>query len=269
MKTKHVEAKILKHDGEATNLLIRVGDCVVQAKYSELDRCEFPVWTDAPIYVQIPPQGVKHHVAGLSSDEAARKTADGGLADIIKFPIFAQQSSSTVEAFDDLPHSSLRGGANNVLAREPLAAIGVSASALMADNRRVETHCVMPIWTDGTAVLVTLNWCEGEAAEGTPNPEWYLNASQGMPLEMAIRRLQESELCPANAESCRYRINVSPWRLGAAILENSGQELGHKIWQRVWQYSEYEEFQIAIGQLRNALLDAGIPESSPMAQQRA
>lgn len=266
MKSKHVEARFLKHHGNTTNILIKVGDSVVQASYSEVAPCAFPVWTSMPVQVEIPPSGFRSNIVGVTSEGVAQSNVDGGLPNIIKFPVYERQSNSTVEDFENLPDSSTRG---NNISREPLAAIAISASGIMDGRKRVETHSVLPVWIDGTSVVVTLNWYDGEPSEGSPNPEWHLRATQGMPPEEGMRRLMESGPFSANVSECIYRINVSPWKLGASILEALGEETHHKVWQREWQFTEFDDFQLALGHLRDALTGLSRSEKPSMAEQRA
>lgn len=270
MNHTHVEAKILKQQGNSTDLLIRAGDSVVQVTYAELAPCEFPVWARSPVNVEVPPNGVKHHVAGVSSESFVRKHADGLLPNTIKFPVYARQTSSTLEAFNRLPELSPRSNSSSVaLSREPLIAVGITARGSMLDGKQVETHAVLPIWHDGTAVMVTLNWYDGEPSEGTPNPEWYLRGTEGMPLAAGLRTLQEYSLLPASLSDCRYSLHMSPCKIGETVLDGPGQPTTHKIWQRAWQFTDVVDFQVALGRVCDQLLGLNDVQSRSLAGQQA
>ena len=270
MNCNHVEAKVLRHHGNSTNLLIRAGDLVVQANYSEVAPCAFPVWTGAPVHVEIPLHGVRHHVAGVASEAAARENAAGTLPNTVKFPVYSYQVSSTVEAFESLPDPSVRStDPPDRVPREPLVAVGVSGSGILDARKRVETHWVLPAWTDGTAVLVTLNWYDGELAEGIPNPEWHLRASNGMPLDMGLRSLQKFAQLSGQLTDRHYCLHFSPWKLGASILDSAGQETPHRIWQRAWRFGEFEEFENALGRVCDVLCGLNKAAQPSMAEQQA
>lgn len=256
MNNKSVEARISKREGGVIDLLIRVGDSVVKATYSELAACAFPVWTSTPIHVEIPLDGQRSSIsAGMGLDEDVLKDIDGGFPNIIKFPVYHQQANSTIEEFESLSDiSPKQTGTGSIISREPLVTVGISALGLMAGTKHVETHSVLPIWADGMSVIVTMNWCENEHAEGSPNPEWHLHSSKGMPLEEGMRRLMNTNLLSENVTNCVYRINISPWKLGANILGNAGKETQHQIWQREWKFTNNNEFQIALGRLHDSIL---------------
>lgn len=255
MKSKRLESRVLKQNGNSTNLLIRAGDTVVQANYSELAPCEFPVWTGRPVQVEVPSSGVKHHVAGLSSEDFLKKHADGGLPNTIKFPVYSYQTVSTTEMFENLSSSAQSAGhSGNAMLREPIAALGVSASGYSADGLRTEIHGVLPVWHDGTAVLVTLHWYEGEPSEGTPNPEWYLRGTEGMPLEQGLQSVRDVALLPAHLSDQRFVLSLSPWKLGEVFVGDSGSETHHKIWQREWRFTSLDEFRSALGRVCDGML---------------
>lgn len=270
MKGQRVEARVLKQHGATTDLLIRAGDAVVQATYSELAPCEFPIWTPTPVQVEVPFDGVKRHVAGLSSESFPHKLADGGLPNTVKFPVYSHQAASTLEAYEHLgrgAHGASRPG--SAMSREPLVALGVSASGYTADDLRIEFHCVLPFWPDDTAVLVTLNWYDGEPNEGTPNPEWYLRGTEGMPFEQGLRSIQELSLLPAHLTNQRYNLTVSPWKLGETLLNDPGHEVNHKIWQREWRFSSLDAFNGALARVCDGLLGQVTTEEQSLAGQRA
>ncbi len=255
MKNKRVEAKVLKQHGNSTNVLIRAGETVVQATYSELAPCQFPIWTGRPVQVEVPTSGVKRHVAGLSSEDFIQKHADGGLPNTIKFPVYSYQAPSTMEMFENLSTSSDRGSQpGTAILREPIAALGVSAAGYSSDGLRTEIHGVLPVWHDGTAVLVTLHWYDGEPCEGTPNPEWYLRGTEGMPLEQGLQSLRNFVLLPAHLSDQRFILSLSPWKLGEAFIGDSGHEVSHMIWQHEWRFSTIDEFRSALSRVCDGML---------------
>jgi hypothetical protein len=259
MKNSQVEAKLRRNCAGSTSLLIRAGDKVIQTEFSELTPCEFSLWTSSPILVEIPPNGTKDFVAGLFSDRHIKKTTNGDYPHTIKFPIYAHQDISNIQTYAELPsRTDTDNDPSNTFAKVPLITIGTAVSGKVDGEVLVETHCVLPVWNDGSTVLVTLNWFEGESAEGTPNPEWHMRASTGLPFEMSMENLVQSSQLPTNAKNCLYHLHFSPWLLGSQILGNNGVDSKHKIWQREWRFSEYDEFSSVLSRLR-----AGLMENDP------
>lgn len=252
MLTKAVDAKVRCSSPDSTNLLIRARDVAVQAEFAEMRPCEFPLWTSAPVPVEIPPEGTKRFVVGAFSGSVTQKAATGDFPNVVKFPVYAKQRLVAVSAYDELPISA----GTQLLAKMPVAAVATVVSGVV-DGKLVQSHAVLPFWTDGSTVLVTLDWTEGEPAEGTPNPEWFLRASSGMPARLGLERLREASRLTSGATHCRYQVHFSPWVLGAALLEDKGQESMHRIWQREWAFERVGDFYDALDQIRRGLVGLG------------
>lgn len=244
-----VEAKVRCSGPDSTNLLIRTRDVAVQAEFAELSRCEFPVWTSAPVPLEIPPEGAKTFIVGAFSGTVTQKAATGDFPNIVKFPVYRKQAIVAVNAYDEL---SAAAGAP-LLTKMPLAAIATMVSGVV-DGKLMQSHAVLPFWNDGSTVLVTLDWMEGEPAEGTPNPEWYMRASGGVPARLGLERLHEASRLSSRATHCRYQIHFTPWVLGAALLDDKGQETVHPVWQREWTFDDAGDFSLALDQIRRGLV---------------
>ncbi|HPC12031.1 MAG TPA: hypothetical protein PK112_08025, partial [candidate division Zixibacteria bacterium] len=108
MNRRYVETKVLAQHGPSTHLLIKAGDTVVQANYAEVAPCAFPVWTGAPVYVEIPAHGVKNSVPGSFSRAPEPQDASGELPNIIKFPVYTHQEETALQEFEDLAGPSGR-----------------------------------------------------------------------------------------------------------------------------------------------------------------
>jgi len=252
MNTNPVAAKVRSSDSQSTTLLIRTHGLAIEAEFADLVPCEFPIWTSASVPVEIPAGGTKSYIVGPFSGSVTQKTATGEFPNIIKFPVYRAQRAVALTAYEELgePVSS------QVLAKVPVAALATAISGVVR-GRLVQTHSVLPLWHDGSSVLVRLDWYEGEPAEGTPNPEWHMSASTGLPARLGFERLREASRLPAEAEHCRYQVHVSPWALGASLLEDKGQEVPHPIWQREWSYDRFEEFEKALGGITHGLAGSG------------
>lgn len=249
MLTKPVEAKVRCSGPESTNLLMRARGVAVQAEFAELTACEFPIWTSGPVLVEIPPDGTKRFVVGAFSGAVTQKAASGDFPNAVRFPVYRKQALVDVQAYDELPMTA----GTQLLAKVPVAAMATVVSGVV-HGKLVQSHCVLPFWNDGSAVLVTLDWTEGEPAEGTPNPEWYMRASSGVPARLGLRQLHEASRLPLGATHCRYQVHFTPWVLGAALLEDKGHETMHRVWQREWAFERAADFAGALDQIKRGLV---------------
>lgn len=252
MNTNYVEAKVKKSGGSTTALLIKAGDVVIQTEFAELAPCEFPIWASAPVHVEIPPHGAKSFIVRPFSGAVAQKTADGDFPQTIKFPVYGEQGIANAKDYQSLASN----GPDQALTKMPIIALATAVSGVV-DGKLVQTHCVLPIWNDGSAVLVILDWFEGEPAEGTPNPEWHMRASTGCPVGLGLTDLAHASRVPTNAQHCRYEIHLTPWLLGAQLLKDKGTDTPNRIWQREWAFEGHEEFSSALSCLIGGLTGSG------------
>jgi len=246
------EAKVRKSSASSTSLLIRSGDIVVETELAELVPCEFPIWTSSPVYVEVPPDGRKSFVVGPLSGSVSQGTADGGYPHTIKFPVYGEQAIASFLSYKALSND----GASQTLAKVPIVALATAVSGVV-DGRLIQTHRVLPIWNDGSSVLVTLDYFEGESAEGTPNPEWHMGASTGRPAALGLQDLAQASHLPANATCCRYQLHATPWILGAQFLNDQGTPTLNRIWQREWVFDSDETFSNALDRITAGLLRPG------------
>lgn len=249
MNTKPVEAKVRAHGSGSTTLVIQAGGLAVQTEFAETLPCEFPIWSSAPVPVELSLDGTKNLVIGPFSGTVAPKSVTGDFPNVVKFPVYANQAVVPAQAYHDLPSPAPA----HILAKMPVAALATVVSGVVRD-KLVQIHRVVPIWNDGSAVLVTLSWYEGEPAEGTPNPEWHMRATSGLPAGVAIEELRSASRLPQGANHCRYQLHVSPWIFGARLLGEPGQEMLHPIWQREWAFGLPAEFSAALEQITGRLL---------------
>lgn len=252
MNSRQFEAKVEKSSAGSTALLIRTGDVVIQTEFAELMPCEFPIWASAPVHVEIPPNGAKSFIVGPFSGTVTKKATDGDFPQTIKFPIYGEQGIANTKDFQSLASK----GPDQALTKMPIIALATSVSGVV-DGKLVQTHCVLPIWNDGSSVLVILDWFEGEPTDGSPNPEWHMRASTGCPAGMGLQDLAQASRLPSNAQHCRYELHLTPWLLAAQLLKDKGTEVQSRIWQREWAFDRSEEFSDALSCLIGGLTGSG------------
>ncbi len=251
MSLNPVEAKVRKSSANSTGLLIRAAGLFVQAEFGELAPCDFPVHASTPIPVEIPPSGVKSFVVGPFSGAGSRKSGEDDYPHTIKFPVYKGQDLATREDFERQEGD----GGSHKLTKIPVLALATGVYGVV-DDKAVQTHCVLPIWSDGSAVLVRLDWSEGEASEGMPNPEWHMSASTGLPAALGLEHLDKVSRLPLNARLCRYDLHLTPWLLGAKLLEDKGTATPHPIWSREWCFETFADFSCALKRITDGLLGA-------------
>jgi hypothetical protein len=260
MSTNSVEAKIHKSGAKSTSLVIRAQQVVIQTEFGETTTCEFPIWGSAPVPVEIPPGGAKSFIVGPLSGVMCAKGKSGDFPNIVKFPVYREQGIASMKDYD----AAGSGNDNQILVKTPFMSLATVVSGVV-DNKLVETHCVLPIWNDGSTVLVQLDWIEGEPSEGTPNPEWHLTASKGLPIELGFAGLEQASQLPSNARRSRYQLHLTPWLLGAEILGDKGQRIQHPVWQREWRFDGKDEFVSVLGRLCRGLTGRDIANSKDVA----
>lgn len=251
MNTNPVEAKVRKSSEKSTGLLIKAAGLFVHAEYAELASCDFPVHASTPIPVEVPPSGAKSFVVGPFSGATPRRSPEGDYPHTIQFPVYRGVEIASREDFERQPSEA----AGHALTKIPIMAIATGVYGVV-DDKAIQTHCVLPIWNDGSAVLVRLDWAEGEASEGTPNPEWHLSASTGLPAALGLEHLGRFSRLPVNARLCRYDVHLTPWLLGAKLLEDKGTATPHPIWAREWCFEVFPEFSAALKRITDGLLGA-------------
>ena len=251
---------VLDHVANATALLILARGTTIQTEFTELRACEFPIWTSRPVSVEIPPNGTKSYIVAPAGCIIG-KSSDGDFPAIVKFPIYTQQQIVGTGAFAAPAAAPI----SHPIAKIPLVAVGTAASAVV-DDKLVQRYHVLPFWNDGSTVLVRLDWFEGEPAEGTPNPEWHMSATSGMPAALGLKQLDEAAHLPPGATRCRYRIHVTPWLLGAALLEDEGLESTHPVWQREWPFDGPRGFATALKRLTRGLREVTVDHQRDAAE---
>jgi len=238
-------------NGGSTELLLEVGDIAVRMDFGETVPCEFPIQTGAPVLVEIPPGGFKSFLVGAFSGCDTSRAASTEYAHLIRMPVYRKMTR-----VDDRKSRPPTDAPEGSLAKTPVVAIAASVMEQVG-GKLTQTHSVLPIWSDGTALLATLDWFEGDAEEGTPNGEWHLRASSGLPVEAGFARLEDMVRMAANAQNAHFVLHMSPWLLGAELLADEGEPVSQALWQRRWRYRVHADFASALTRIRRGLL-AGV-----------
>jgi hypothetical protein len=256
MSTNPFEVKVNKGRGSSTGVLIRNGDEVIQTEFSELVPCEFPIHARTPVHVEIPPNGIKSSSPGLFGFPE-QNANDGDYPHTLRFPVYHGQETVTLRAYDAFKTD----GAGQALAKVPVVAIATSVFSI-EDGKVAQTHSVLPIWNDGSSVLIKLVLSEGEVSEGTPNPEWHMSASGGLPLSMGLDQLERVSRPPAGAQASRFELHLTPWLLAARLLQNEGKPTSHRVWQRGWRFETAGDFSAALSRITGSLRGSALPENA-------
>lgn len=250
MKPKPIEAKVRSGKTSPTSLVIKAGDIVIQAEFSDLAPCEFPIWSTAPVWVELPPEGTKDFVVCSPSGSVKQKTASPEFPNVIKFPKYAEQDVADPAMYGKVGAE----GVHPTLSKVPVVAFASVVSGVV-DGKLVQTHCILPVWADSSSVLVRLLWWDGDPADSSPNPEWHMKSSPGMPVDAGLAEFVKASGLPSDATCCRYELRATPWLLAAHLLGEKGHETGHPVWQREWFFDGHEEFSNALDRIKSRLLE--------------
>jgi len=256
MSTNPFEVKVKKGRGSSTEVLIKTGEEVIQTEFNELIACDFPIQARTPVHVEIPPNGTKSSAPGLFSG-ASEHVAEGDYPHTLRFPVYQGQETASVRSYD----AFVTDGAGQALTKVPIVAISTGVLSIEA-GKVVRVHSVLPIWSDGSSVLIKLVHFEGEVGEGTPNPEWHMSASGGLPLSMGLDQLERVSRPPAGAQASRFELQMSPWLLAARLLHNEGRPTSHRVWQRGWRFETAREFSTALSRITGSLRGSALPKDA-------
>ena len=248
MRHNPIAARLGKQADGSAELVIRAADVTIRTEFRDLVACAFPTGTTPPIHVSLKASGSSAFklAPGVS---AGRKPEDDGSWHSVLFPVYQNQAIVDRRIFEQTSRSSV----GQVLTRMPVAALAAGAIAEV-DGTLYETHCVLPIWNDGSAILVRLDWFRSY----TKNPPlWRVSSSSGLPVTAALRQFAEVPPVATLGKPLRYRLCVSPRLLGAELLGYEGRDLRERIWQREWRYDAFDVFSDDISRIVRALLDAG------------
>ncbi len=247
-----VDARLRKRCGESKELVIRAADVAIRTEFCELVSCTFPTKTSPLVRVELPLPENRGLAVVSDCRSVSRSAVDGVCPHSVQFPVYLKQTIVSRQVYDQAPRSAAR----EILTRMPIVALARAVTGNVG-GADVQAHCVLPIWTDGSAILVRLDGSGGGAAtDREPHPDWKVHASSGLPATTALRRFADVSATASVGVGCRFCFYLTPWVLGAALLSDDGLELPHRVWQREWCFGSRDAFADALERVVHALLES-------------
>lgn len=232
---------------DPTVVFFKRRDTVIKGHFSEVVRGEFPLTHYEAVPLQLPPGGSTSNMMQRFLRHPS-VTEDGGFVDIIHLPLYSAESLSDTRALEDSSKSRrpTRSGETAVIAKTPLLVIATRGCTSMDDGRYSQVVNVLPIWSDGTAVLLELDWCEGNPCEDCINPEWHLRASTGLLLDQGLAQFVDCSKMFPGWEKCRFHMYVIPSLLGGQILPDRREQGPSPLWPHQWTFATCDELRSAV-----------------------
>jgi hypothetical protein len=232
--------------------LIKLGKVVIKTEWSETVPGEFPIteWRSFPL--QIPSDGFRKHVLG-SLPGGVRTGNEVEDLEVIHLPVYVGEDICDARAFEEPLAGVSR---TEKLAKIPIATIATKACGQCSSSGiQTQSLSVLPIWSDGTSIVLDLDWYEGDPMEGNVNPEWYIQASPRLSVKEGLQKLRESSSpCSIADKNCCCCIHVNPASLGKHVLGESHRSCSFpsKAWPQSWKLDGHEGMLDAIERLSEA-----------------
>ena len=257
-----IQTKAMPDEKAQTRILLGIGKKVVEATFAKSCPLTFPILSPTAIPVSIPENGSRAHVVFPSMGGIAASDPDS-LDLPLKFPLYSSVSEKDAQSLDDAGKTASKNSkrASNIVHPgndSPIIAIATKISGTL-DGRLVQAVRVLPVWADGTCVLISLDWTEGCADEGTPNPEWFIKTSKGFQMPQGIKLLARGWPRIFLLEDLRYSILMAPHTLGKLLVSEEGSERQDDVWTYEWQTSSHEQFNQTMTRLMQNILGEGDP----------
>ncbi len=238
MKDIAIETKMQSSVNGLRSMLIRIGNNAVKTEFADLILCNFPINVYQPIPLEIPANNRKSVMLG--SFGRVKDSSFGEFKNLIKLPRYSSQHEISVDDFNravPVPDDK-----DNPYVTMPVCALATKICSVGQNERHDKVMNVLLVWQDGTSVILSLDYFDGEDSEGTPNAEWHIKASQGQPFEKALRNYYDASLPGPGDREKTFHIYMTPAALGDAILGEQGRQIDDPGWQREWIFESRESY---------------------------
>ena len=249
MKSAGLVKQFEKEPGKIYTL-IKLGKVVIKTEWSETVPGEFPIteWRSFPL--QIPSDGFKKCILGSLPGGVRTGDIDEKL-ELIHLPVYIGEDICDARTFEEATGSA--DGAGN-LAKIPVATIATkSCGECSSSGVQTQSLAVLPIWSDGSSIVLELEWYEGDPMEGNINPEWYIRASPKLSVKEGLKTLKGSSKPSSIADKrCCCCMHVNPVTLGTHVLGEGNMHpcsSTSNIWPRLWKFDAPERMLDAIDKL--------------------
>lgn len=213
----------------------------------------FPIDSWYPILLEVPDGGSKKHMGGRFPNLAGTSgnQVEWDSSRVINLPIYDENVK------DYAPEALIRDKALNEFAESvPIITVATRYDGYYCDQSRAQSVSVLPVWADGTSMLLELDWYEGPL-EDCNNPEWHIQASPRVLLKDGVDRLRFVCRRRPRWEDCLFYVYVIPVFLGSSLLGNGGEN-SSKVWQKRWKCANHGEILSALGKIVTTIMDSKI-----------
>jgi len=220
--------------------LFNSGGVVFRTEVAEIVLGEFPIDAWYPLLLEIPEGSSKKCISGRFLGPCVSRV-EWDESRVINLPIYEntkryqREALRSVEASKDFRYAV------------PDVTVAKRIGGYYCEQSRAQTVSVLPVWADGTSMLLELDWYEG-TSEDCSNPEWHLQASPRVFLEDGVNRLRKICRNRPAWQDCSFYVYVIPPFLGSNLL-GQGNENSNKVWQKEWRYSKHGDMLSALGKL--------------------
>ncbi len=213
----------------------------------------FPIDSWHPILLEVPDGGSKKHISGrfpnLTGSSANQVRWDSSR--VISLPVYTD-GAKECEPCPLRNSETLRESAESM----PCISVAARYDGYYCDQRRAQSVSVLPVWPDGTSMLLDLDWYEG-SLEDCSNPEWVIQASPRVLLRDGVDRLRMACRRRPVWEDCLFYVYVIPAFLGTSLL-GSGSENPSRVWQKAWKCANHGEILSALGKIVATVMNSEI-----------
>ncbi|HNU68462.1 MAG TPA: hypothetical protein PLC24_11255 [Myxococcota bacterium] len=243
-----MDACLIRTPSEMT-VTMRLREQVLETRYSELLRCDFPIggWNTIP--VEIPLDGSSNHFGRGRCNEFGGPT----VGTPIRMPAFSESRLLPPEEFLE-QSKALATEEKCLAAATPVFAIATSTHRVLEDFS-IERYCsVLFAWSSGTAIVVTLDWKESNCGDGDVQPEWHIRSSQGLSLIKAFETLARDASVHSPGAGKPHKLFVSPSVIAEHALGQNGVRCRNAIWSHEWNCQSLDELREQIGKVADLVV---------------
>lgn len=215
---------------------------------------EFPVDSYHPLFLEVPREREKvdlssRHDFRFGSKKNSLSGIEWSPRRIVSLPIFDQNDDASAKDIELAFTAMLAEWKRSMIpASIPSVAIAQKARGSYIAEREAQDILVLAIWNDCIARCFYLEWYEGPL-EDCISPEWYLRASEFLPLSEAFDIARTYFERPIDWQNTAYSIFVKPTMLGNFLVRGTTIESPYPGWDTEWSYGNTQSFSDDIDRL--------------------
>ena len=204
---------------------------------------EFPVDNYHPIFLETPKSFKKFDLSGRKNFSQAYVKGSLGWSSrrITKLPLYENDG----EVNNECLKSIIQCWESALIPEEiPCIALGVNISGFNSDGREGQYVTVLLLWSNKKARILELDWFEGPLVDCI-TPEWYLQVSDIMSLNKAMRKMKQLFKRPPNWKNLLFSLYTVPSCLGS-LLQGKRKDSPYIGWQYEWSYYDHQIWIMAL-----------------------